>query len=183
MPDMVKFSWANLLLTALVILWNATESPKRFYLFLSVVFLLGLTVEIIGVATGFPFGIYRYGASLGWKVLEVPIILGLNWWILVYASIHSAAFITKNKKCRIIMAPALMLGMDFMIEPVCATLDFWYWKNAKVPFQNYLSWYVIALVFVWMYYNWFSIKKPNRIAVAVFLIQLLFFTGLTFFLK
>lgn len=177
-PDLVTLSWMNLLLTALLMLWNKTEKPKPFYCFLFLVLLLGLSVEIIGVATGFPFGSYYYGDALGWKVWGVPVVLGVNWWILVYASIHTAAFLTKNKTYRIILPPALMLAVDTVIEPLCATLDFWYWKDAHVPWQNYLSWYIISLAFMWAYYSWFSIEKPNRVAIAAFLVQLLFFTTL-----
>lgn len=177
-PDIVRLSWMNLLLTAAVILWNTTERHKRFYLFSSVVFLLGLAVEIIGVATGFPFGVYYYGDSLGWKVFGVPLVLGLNWWILVYASVHLAALFTKNRTIRSIVAPALMLVLDALMEPLCATLDFWHWKDSDAPWQNYFSWYVISLAFVWVYSHWCSIEKVNRVAVAAFLVQLVFFISL-----
>ena len=177
-PYIIALSWMNLLLTALLMLWNATETPKPLYRFLSVVFLLGLAVEMIGVATGFPFGNYHYGNALGRQVLGVPLILGVNWWILVYASIHVAAVITANKALRMVLAPALMVAIDSSIEPICATLDFWYWEKAQVPWQNYLSWYLISLAFVWMYHSMFGVQNTNRVAVAAFVVQLLFFVTL-----
>ncbi len=47
--------------------------------------LVGFGVEVLGVHTGFPFGRYTYGPVLGWKLLEVPLVIGVNWLLLIYA--------------------------------------------------------------------------------------------------
>ena len=159
-------------------IWNRTEKGSAFFRYLSIVFALGLSIEIIGVATGYPFGSYVYGESLGWKVLNVPFVLGLNWWILVYSSIHLSAFLTKKPILRMLLAPALMLGLDSLIEPLSSQLDFWYWENSSAPLQNFLSWYLISLFFTWMYFKYFEIEKTNTVAIAAFLVQVLFFAGL-----
>lgn len=39
----------------------------------------GLVVEVVGVATGFPFGGYGYGGALGPKLAGVPLIIPLAW--------------------------------------------------------------------------------------------------------
>jgi len=181
-PDLVELSWFNLLATGLIVFLNRTEKGSKFLLFSGVVFLTGLLVEIIGVATGFPFGSYYYGNSLGWKIWEVPLVLGLNWWILVYGSIHLAKVITKYRLIQIILAPALMLGLDTLIEPLCETLDFWYWKNSVIPFENYVSWYIISIVLIGLYFSIYKASKINYMAVVAFVIQVLFFLLLNLFL-
>ena len=35
--------------------------------------LIGFVIEVIGVKTGYVFGSYSYGDSLGFKILEVPV--------------------------------------------------------------------------------------------------------------
>ena len=47
---------------------------------------LGFFIEVIGVKTGFIFGSYYYGAAMGIKILAVPLLIGLNWSILVYST-------------------------------------------------------------------------------------------------
>lgn len=176
MPAIVALSWVNLLLTAVVTFAHRTEGSFNFYLFSVMVFAVGLLVEILGVATGFPFGVYHYGDALGWKIFGVPLVLGLNWWILVYSSIHLSMLITEKKAVRLFLAPALMLCVDLLIEPLCSKLDFWYWKNPAVPVENYLSWYVISFVLIGIYFSNFKTKQVNVVAVGVFMIQVLFFS-------
>lgn len=182
-PSMLELSWMNLLLTGLVVYFNRTEFTAKFYGYSILVFTVGLTVEIIGVATGFPFGAYHYGDSLGWKIAEVPIVLGLNWWLLVYASIHTAAVLHTHKVVRIVLAPAIMLGLDFLIEPLCGRLNFWFWEASAVPLENYVSWYIISLILVAPYFMLEKTIKTNAVAIAAMAIQALFFISLNLLLS
>ena len=177
-PEMAGLSWVTLIIIAALMVWNRTEKNPFFFRYLSVVFVLGLSVEIIGVATGYPFGSYVYGESLGWKVAGVPVVLGLNWWILVYSSIHLSAYLTKKPAFRMLLAPALMLGLDSLIEPLSSQLDFWYWESSSAPLQNFLSWFLISLLFTWVYYKYVKVITINSVAIAAFLVQVLFFTSL-----
>ena len=49
-------------------------------------FLLVLPLNITGANTGLIFGNYTYGNILGMKVLGVPLIIGLNWFIVMYCA-------------------------------------------------------------------------------------------------
>ena len=49
---------------------------------------LGFGVEVIGVETGLLFGDYEYGSGLGPKVLKVPMLMGVLWWILLLGTHH-----------------------------------------------------------------------------------------------
>ena len=51
---------------------------KKFLIKLFLIFLLGLTVEIIGVNFSIFFGDYKYGNNLGIKIFDVPIVIGFN---------------------------------------------------------------------------------------------------------
>ena len=180
--DMIELSWMNLLLTALIVFYNKNERTKKFIFYSAFVFTIGLLVEIIGVATGFPFGNYKYGNSLGSKIFEVPIVLGLNWWILIYSSIHSSRIFTKHIMTRIFLAPFLMLGLDLLIEQLCSKLDFWHWHEDVIPFKNYVSWYIISLALIALYFYWIKPAKTNKVAIASLVIQFLFFAVLNLIL-
>ena len=41
-----------------------------------------MLAEILVVSYGIIFGNYKYGEILGYKVLGVPLIIGINWCIL-----------------------------------------------------------------------------------------------------
>ena len=51
-----------------------------------VLIIFGLIIEIIGVKTGFPFGDYYYGNKLGIYILNVPLVIALNWAIVIFCS-------------------------------------------------------------------------------------------------
>ena len=45
---------------------------------------LGLFFEVLSVNTGFPFGPYYYTPLFGPQILEVPLIIPLAWYVIVY---------------------------------------------------------------------------------------------------
>ena len=45
---------------------------------------VALGAEALGVATGFPFGSYAYGDTLGPEVLAVPLVVPLAWAMIGY---------------------------------------------------------------------------------------------------
>ena len=53
------------------------------YLFLASLAIAGWFLEVQGVRTGQIFGVYSYGKTLGFKLINVPITIGLNWLVLV----------------------------------------------------------------------------------------------------
>ena len=49
-------------------------------------FAVGVSVEIMGINTGILFGDYTYGDVLGFKLRDVPVLIGVNWFIIIYCS-------------------------------------------------------------------------------------------------
>lgn len=174
--EMVNLSWMNLSLTGGLVLLNVAVKNRPFWIFSGAVFFSGLLVEIIGVQTGFPFGSYWYGESLGLKLWGAPLVIGLNWWLLTYCSCNLVqSSIPGNNLIKSALAAAAMLGLDALIEPLCSTLDFWHWQDSNIPLENYVSWFIIAFVFNYFYFNFFKDQKPNPLASIAFLVQVLFF--------
>lgn len=175
--DGAQLSYLNLLLCG-VLLFLSESNYLKAIVPLALIFVGGFVVEYIGVHTGFLFGNYSYGASLGPKFESIPIVIGINWYCIVVASaalVHSFKWHILVKS---ILVGALSTALDFMIEPVAMKLDFWQWKGGIVPFWNYLCWLGFASLFAFIYFK-FSPTK-NKPAQSLFLIWLLFFTILTF---
>ena len=157
--------------------WNA-----RFIIFSSLIFLLSITAEIIGVNKGVIFGNYTYDNSvLGPKLFNTPLIIGINWFILIYCTV---ILINKFKFpviVRILIGGLIMLIFDIILEQVAGKLMMWNWLNGEVPVQNYIAWFILACAFISiMYLERMNIK--NQISIHLLIAQFIFFSGLNLFL-
>ena len=77
----------NLLVMAVLLLWNQHKIDRYLILFFAITFSVGMVTEIIGVNTGRLFGNYAYGSVLGFKIAGVPLLIGLNWFVVIYCCI------------------------------------------------------------------------------------------------
>ena len=125
---------------------NQIKINKKELLCIVLIFWTGIFVEFLGVNYGLLFGEYSYGSNLGPKVFGVPFLIGMNWVILTTISGSISNFIFKEKKIlSIILGSILMLVIDFFIEPVAPTLDFWEFKNSIVPISNYTGFFMTVI--------------------------------------
>ena len=74
----------TLLISAFILFIFHKKWNEKHILAFVLVFLGGLIIEIIGVRTGYIFGNYNYGNVLGIKVYDTPIVIGVNWLMLIY---------------------------------------------------------------------------------------------------
>jgi putative membrane protein len=72
-----------------------------------------------------------------------------------------------------------MVLVDIFIEMVAARLDYWHWDGGIIPLQNYIAWLIISFFFN-LIYQTINFKTQNKIASTVFVLQLLFFFGLSY---
>ncbi len=180
----VLFSPFNLLLSLGLVLYNHKEWTKQFIAVSAFCFLGGYAAEVIGVQTGMLFGNYEYGQSLGFKILDVPIILGVNWLMLIYASAMVVHLFFKRFPLllKAALATFFMVALDILIEPVAMQLDFWSWENGVIPLQNFIGWFVVAYVLQIAFFKFLPPKANNHVAVALFGLQVIFFGVLNFVL-
>jgi putative membrane protein len=149
---------------------------------ISGIFLLSFAIEVIGVNTGYIFGTYKYGNSLGFKLLNVPLIIGINWVLLIYTTSSVAEKINIKGFPGIIVASSIMVVYDIILEQVAPKIDMWYWCNNVVPLQNYIAWFVIALGFHFVFKT-FKINSQNKLAIVILICQFIFFLSLFIFFK
>ena len=167
----------NLLLTnALLFAFHKTWN-KALMLFGVLVYAVGFFSEVVGVHTGLLFGDYTYGQSLGLKLWEVPLLIGLNWLMLVYITGHISNYTGLHWFAKAILGATLMVMLDVFIEPIAVAFDFWSWNEASIPLSNYLGWFVVAFI-LQVYFQKADFTKQNRMAPFVYVVQLLFFMGL-----
>ena len=170
---------ALLLNTYLLAVYHEKYTKKGLLLF-AIIYLLGFFIEVAGVQTGKIFGVYSYGSSLGPKLWDTPLMIGVNWLFLTYTSVAIVDKIKIKSVLSIFVAPALMLIYDLILEQVAPKLNMWSWANETIPIQNYMAWYIIALIFV-AAIKAFKVKVDNKLATIIFLCQFIFFVLLTLF--
>jgi bisanhydrobacterioruberin hydratase len=164
----------NLLFASAILLYNAEGLNRKCLSWFAVIAVSGYLIELLGIKTGMIFGEYSYGSGLGMKLFDVPLIIGLNWAILVFAT---AALVQHFKIYFVIkaaLAATLMLAYDVLLEPVAIHFDFWSWEGGSIPLQNYAAWWIIAF-FMLLGAFYFVQNLKNRLAVYIIGIQVLFF--------
>ena len=140
----------NLALTFVLLIWGNEDFSFNFFKVISVLFLIGFFVEVLGVYSGLLFGEYHYGKTLGFQFLEVPLIIGVNWVLLVVSSFAVSSYFVSNSILSVVLSSVIMVLLDLMIEPVAIRLDFWHWQAEVIPLQNYLMWFLVALLMNWI---------------------------------
>ncbi len=177
----------NLLLTCALLFWLHAQKDAFFYFTLSLIFVSAFILEWMGVNSGLIFGRYYYGNALGLKIGSTPLIIGLNWVIVCYASIHFADKLARMMKLKLneltgaLATALLMVLLDLLIEPLAPRLDLWYWEGGQAPFQNFTAWFFFGFAFsYWLLKSGIALKNP--MGWRVYLVQFAFFAALHFLL-
>jgi len=164
----------NMLVCLGIIVWNIPDVHWRDVALLGVPFLLGMIAEILGVNYGLIFGSYAYGSNLGWKVLGVPLTIGINWTILVFITASIAHKWTKNVFLGSAMASGMMVLLDLLIEAVAPEFDFWEFNGGEVPLQNYVGWFAVAFIAQIIHLSFFK-KHQVKLSIGIFWAFAVFF--------
>ncbi|MDB5146506.1 MAG: putative rane protein [Mucilaginibacter sp.] len=168
----------HLLLMLVVIIYSYDTLDGRFILFALITFLIGFIAEYIGVHTGWIFGHYRYGQTLGIKLFEIPLMIGVNWFLLIYAAgVTLQRSRLKNKLVRILSGAMILTLLDILIEPIAIHFDYWHWLNAGIPFKNYVCWFVLSALLLFIFEQ-FKFKRQSIVSPALLIAQFVFFAVL-----
>jgi uncharacterized membrane protein len=176
-PQFIYLTPINLLVSTGLLLPNHPKWLRSHIIFCVLCFMCGFLSEVMGVQTGIIFGEYAYGDVLGFKIWDTPLMIGINWLMLVYASSVTANHLLKDKAhtvAKALIAAGGMVILDVLIEPVAIVYGFWEWEAEHIPLQNYLAWFVIAFVLCWLFQKMIGNIK-NKVAVALFILQFVFF--------
>jgi len=168
----------NIMLAAVVAAIYHGRLSSRFMVSFILIYIGGFVIEWLGVKTGMIFGDYKYGEGLGLKLVGVPVIMGLNWLLLVYSSTIIAARFFRKKIVIIPVAALLMLLYDIFLEPSAIRYGFWVWEQGTIPIQNYIAWFIGTLVFISLFLLIIRTPAKNKVAEAIFWLQLAFFGAL-----
>lgn len=183
----------NLLFAAAFLFYG--HKPERRVIPAAVfIFITSFIIEAVAVNSGAIFGSYSYGKALGPKLWNTPVIIGLNWFVLLYSTnaiarqlwsilpagcfrkssvLLSIAFVT-------ISGSLLMVFYDLLLEPAATRLDMWTWQGEVIPFRNFMAWFVISL-FYQLVIRLAGEDRLNSRALPLWFVQLVFFAVIDLF--
>jgi putative membrane protein len=120
-------------------------------------------LEEFGVVTGLLYGGYHYTSYLGARLGEVPILIPLAWFMMIYPSYVIANLVVARRPVGTPAGVAPLVGLaaasavmmtlwDLVIDPILSGPDVraWVWESGGayfgVPVQNYFGWLVTTFV-------------------------------------
>jgi len=127
----------------------------------AVFFALGAAIswayEQIGIATGLVFGAYHYTDYLGGRLGDVPVLIPLAWFMMIYPSYVIANLLVEGRPTgtpagidrlvRLAAASAVvMTAWDLVVDPILSgpSVRAWIWETGGpyfgIPIQNYAGW-------------------------------------------
>lgn len=177
----LSLTFLNLLLSLTLLVFNSGKIELSLLIYLLIAFFIGFSSEVIGVNTSLLFGDYYYGENLGYKIAGVPLMIGVNWAMLSYASGVLVQQYIKPIMPRVLVAASIMVLLDFLIEPVAPLVDFWHFKGGLPGLRNYTDWFLIALLLQVILAKTVT-YKANKLAGPLLALQTVFF-GILFIFK
>jgi len=175
----VQITPITLMISALLLLAFHEPWNRKTILAFLLIAAIGFFIEVFGVSTGKIFGAYSYSEILGPKVFNVPLIIALNWLILVYGAYYIASYFFQPPLLRLAIGGLLLVVFDLIMEPVAIELNMWAWETGTPPLQNYIVWFFAGVAMMSLF-PLFKIRLKNPLASALFVYLVLFFGILNF---
>jgi len=172
-PLFQKLTPFGMLMAATLLMFFHEPKSRKSGLVFSGIIVFGFVIELIGVNTQAIFGFYIYGNSLGPKLWNTPLIIGLNWLVLIYC-ISALAKSIRDTWYFPLIGAATMVAFDWLMEPVAIATDMWYWAFTDIPHKNYIDWFLVSGV-LFLMIRILKVEIKNRIAGILFAMQVVFF--------
>ncbi len=174
-PIIIKLTPIVLIFSFILLMMFHNGKLNQLYLILFIlIYFISFVIEVTGVNTGMIFGEYTYGDTLGFKIFNTPVIIGLNWLLLTYLTSSIVENYDIGNLSKIFIASILMVLYDFLLEKVAPILDMWRFNDSTIPINNYVSWLLIAIIFNTLI-KIFRVEISNRLSATIFISQLIFF--------
>ena len=175
-PSFQQLTPAGVVMAAFMLLFFHEPRNLKSALAFTGIILITFLAEMIGVNTQRLFGHYMYGPALGPQLRNTPLVIGLNWLVLVYCFSVLLKNLTRYWYYPLAGAAAMTV-FDFLMEPVANATGMWTWHGGVIPLKNYTDWFLLsALLFLALRIG--KVEFNNRFASLILLMQVIFFAVL-----
>ncbi|MBX7173478.1 MAG: carotenoid biosynthesis protein [Pyrinomonadaceae bacterium] len=160
---------------------------KYTLIFIVALGIYALTIETIGLTTGFPYGEFFYNDLLGSRLFGVtPWTVAFAWTPLILASLSVANRTVNSRLKRVLLMTILLVLIDLVLDPGAVHLNFWKYSAGgiyyNVPFSNFAGWVLSGAIGAIICEILLTFAKPKfpapvQLTISCFYI-LLFWTAL-----
>lgn len=175
------FTPFTLVFTSLVFLIYQPITTLNYLVSFFAIAIIGFVSEVVGVKTGLVFGNYYYGSALGYQLLSVPLVICLNWALLINMGVLVAAYFSSKAIVVAFLSAVIVTSVDFLMEQVASRLNFWHFSNGLAGIHNYIAWFLIAFFTTFLLQQ--HLSKGNKKVAAIILLLQLFFFGVIYSFK
>jgi putative membrane protein len=176
------FPLALLLSFTAILLFNDRKFDLKTISVLVITAITGFFIEVAGVKSHAIFGNYSYGDALGIKILETPLLIGINWVMLIFATGSAVEDLNLSPILKILTASALMVLYDLVMESIAPVLGMWTWDGGIIPVKNFIAWFIIAIL-LHSVYRILKVKPGSSMGLPILYCQSVFFILLIVFYK
>src|SRR4051794_36820951 len=134
----------------------------------------GFAAEVVGVATGRPFGPYDYSGRLGPKVAGVPVLAAAAWTMMASPAWTVAGLLTRRRAARAALAAGALTAWGLALDPRMGRDGYWTWpaggRYEDVPATNFLGWLLVggAIFAVWSVLDEDAGAPPADVPLALY---------------
>lgn len=180
--EFIRLTPMNLLLSFALLMW-CSWPDRIWWLAAAIAWAGGYLSEVIGVNAGWLFGDYIYGSAFGFQWLNVPLLMGVNWFLVLsgvqYIAERLLPVPVKNGRVGkwwiALIGALLVFPFDFLVEPVAIKLGYWTWLGSgEIPLYNYVCWVLISFLLLVIIQR-LPFRKQIWYPGALLLIQAVFF--------
>lgn len=166
----------GMVLSAFLLMFFHEPKNLKSGLVFAAIILLTFLAEVIGVNTRRLFGHYQYGVALGFQLWNTPVVIGLNWLILIYC-ISTLLKTMRDHWYFPLVGAALMVAFDYLMEPVANATGMWQWEGGVIPLKNYMDWFLLSGL-LFLIIRILKVEFNNRFALLLLVMQGIFFAVL-----
>jgi putative membrane protein len=171
-----------ILLNVILLLIYQKEWNKSNLYFGASAIVLGFVVEVLAVQTASLYGSYNFGKTLGFRVLGVPLIMPIYWFL---SALSTACLVNKlplkNPWVLSTFGALLMVFLTGIIHQVASALDFWSISSSNSLIRLSLVWFLVGFALQYLFIR-LKASAKNPMAIYVYGGLLIFFVGVFSFL-
>jgi uncharacterized membrane protein len=116
----------------------------------------GLLAEAVGVSTSVPFGEYSYADTLGWQLVDVPVVVPLAWVMMSYPALLVGRRLAAGRWAAVLVGAWALASWDVFLDPQMVDAGHWTWADptpalpgvSGVPLTNFAGWLLVALALI-----------------------------------
>lgn len=122
--------------------------------FLAIALTFGFFIELLGVKSGWPFGVYEYDSSLGQQIAGLPLVVPFAWAMISHPILCAARRVAGNWV--FLYGGFGLMAYDLFLDPQMVAAGRWSWEvtgshvpfSPEIPLSNTFGWLLSGMALI-----------------------------------